>query len=134
MPLSTVMISAGSCCRREPHDLRRQPIAVLKAVRHDEPRRHEAEPRQLPHDQRRARRAVGIEVADDDDATAPLEVAAEQLDGRIEAAELADRHQLIEAEIQIAARLGYPARRTNAAATDAGPAAAHSMRRRRRAS
>ena len=52
----------------EPHDLRREPVAELEAVRHQEIDRRETPGAQAAHDERGARGAVGIEVADDEDA------------------------------------------------------------------
>ena len=72
MPLSTVTISRGACRARERDDLRRQPVAVLEAVRHEEidVRAHRGEP---AHADRARGGAVGVVVGDDHDALARVD-------------------------------------------------------------
>ena len=63
-PLSTVTISDGRALRRERDDARRQPVAELKAIRHQEVDVRESERAHRAHEQRAAGGAVRIEVPD----------------------------------------------------------------------
>ncbi len=74
--------------RREVHDLRRQTIAILKAIGHQEVDVLEAEASHLTHHQRRAGSAVGVEISDDHDAGATTKVLAKQIDRGIDTTEV----------------------------------------------
>ena len=85
--------------RREPDDLGREPVAELEAVRHEEIDVGESPGAQAAHDQRRAGGAVGVEIADHEDA--PLTMLEDQLHRRFDAVQRAHRHQAIERERQL---------------------------------
>ena len=111
MPLSTVMISDGARSRGEADDLGRESVAELEAIRHQEIHRRESPGAQAAHDERRAGRAIRIEVTDDEDA--PLAMLEDQRDRRLDAVERADRHEPIERERELLA-VAHAARRVGA--------------------
>ena len=122
MPLSTVTMSDGARSGREPDDLRREPVAELEPVRHQEIDRRESPGAQAAHDERRAGRAVGVEIADDEDA--PLAMLEDERDRRFDAVERAHRHQPVERERELLAvahaarRIGAPQHRMQARVRD----------------
>ena len=101
--------------RGEPDDLGREPVAELETVGHQEIHRRESPGAQTAHDERRAGRAIRIEVPDDEDA--PLAMLEDECDGRIDAVERAHRHESVEREREVLAvanaarRVGAPQNR-----------------------
>ena len=112
MPLSTVTMSDGCALGGEPDDLGRESVAELEAVRHQEIHRRESPGAQAAHDQRRAGGAIGVEIADHENA--PLAMLENQRDGGIDAVERADRHESVERERELLA-VAHAARRVRAA-------------------
>ena len=84
-----------------PHDLRREPVAELEPVRHEELRIRETEAPQLADDDRGAGRAVRIEVTDHEDRSAIAAALQQQVDRGLDPAQRADRQQALEAEVEI---------------------------------
>ena len=111
MPLSTVMMSDGSPLGGEPDDLGREPVAELETVGHQEIHGRESPGAQAAHDERRAGRAVRVEVSDDEDAA--LAMLEDERDGRIDAVERAYRHESVERERELLA-VANAARRVRA--------------------
>ena len=99
---------------RDPHDLGREAVAELEAIRNEEPGVDVAEPAQLPHHDGRARGAVGVEVADDQYPAAAAMAGQEQFHGRVHAAERTHRQQSLETEVQVFARPRGRAQRRHA--------------------
>ncbi len=87
--------------RGEPDDLWREPVAELETVGHQEIHGRESPGAQTAHDERRAGRAVRVEVPDDEDAS--LAMLEDEGDGRIDAVERAYRHESVEREREVLA-------------------------------
>ncbi len=83
----------GTLWRELRDERRRQAVAVAHPVGNAHARICMAEPRQLAQDERRAGRAVRVEVADDQDARAALDVRGEQLRRGADAVERRDGQQ-----------------------------------------
>ncbi len=66
-------------CSGEAHDLGRKAVAELKAVGHEKLDAPKAKTGKLPHDQRGARGAIRIEIADDDNPALSLVVSAQEV-------------------------------------------------------
>ena len=103
----------GALVRELRDERRRQAVAVAHAVRHAHARIGVAEPRELAQDERRAGGAVRVEVADDEDARAALDVRGKQFGRRADAVERRDRQQGAQLERQLV-RVADAARRVHA--------------------
>ena len=84
---------------RKRHDLRCQAIAELEAVRHQKIHRRKTAGAQRAHDQRRARRTIGVVIADHEDASRPM--LQQQRHGGFDALERAHRQQPLEPTPQL---------------------------------
>ena len=91
----------GALLRRKPDDLGCKPVAVLEPIGDDETQIGESKSCKLSHDERSAGRAVGIEVADHDDAAAVEAPSTQQLDGIMQSAKVPNRNHLVERERQV---------------------------------
>ena len=100
-PLSTVIRRSALLVRELGDERRRQAVAVAHAVRDAHAVIRMAEPRELAQHERRARRAVRVEVADDEDARAALDVLGEQLRRGPDAVERRHRQQSAQFERQL---------------------------------
>ena len=92
MPLSTVTSSVGSAGGGHRDDFRGQAVAEFEAIRHQEIHVGESPAAQRPQHQRRAGGAIGIKVADHEDAAA-ITMPQQQFDGGGHPAEGAHRQQ-----------------------------------------
>src|SRR5688572_6990225 len=82
-------------------DLRRETVAEAKPVRHDVSRIREPESPQLPHDQRRAGRPVGVEITDHYYARTARVAGDQELDRGRQSAQRSDRQQMTESQIKV---------------------------------
>ena len=89
--------------RGERDDFRRQAVAELEAVGHDEADVG-TQRRQPAHRDRAGRRAVGVVVRDDDDALARGDRAREALRGFGDAAQRSERRQRRQRVVELACR------------------------------
>jgi hypothetical protein len=114
MPLSTVdeKIRTQLCGLTD--DLRGETVAIAESVGHHVARVLEPKPSQLTHDERGAGRAVGVEVADHDNARPAGMAGDQQLDRGRQATERGHGQQMGEPQIQVLVVLD-PARRIYAA-------------------
>ncbi len=124
------MISDGARSAASPTISGREPVAELEPVRHEEIDVGESPGAQAAHDECRAGGAVGVEIADHENA--PLTMLEDELHGRFDAVQRAHRHQPIERERQLLAvahaargigtlQDGMQARVENATGSDRAP-------------
>ena len=88
--------------RGERDDLRRQSVPELEAVRHQKIDIRKTPGTQAAHDERGAGRAIGVEIADHEDAAAGPAMHQQQLHRRLDAIERPHGQQAIEAEAKFA--------------------------------
>ena len=86
----------GALLARDLHDLRGQPVAVAPAVRHHEPHVGGSEQTQAAHRDGAAGGAVGVVVADHDDARRGLDGVVEQCGGPVDVEQPVRREQACE--------------------------------------
>ncbi|MNR07238.1 hypothetical protein D3C85_1233540 [compost metagenome] len=91
--------------QRHGDDLRGQAVAVLEAVGHQIVDMRRAQHAQRQHADRAGGGAVGIEVADDDDALALFQCGHQQPDRRVDALQLAIRNQPRQRLVQLGSGL-----------------------------
>ncbi len=89
------------------NDTRRQAVAELETIGDEEAHVRETERLEAQNHERRAGGPIRVEVSDDDDPAIPM--APEQVDTRIERAELPDGAQPPEREIELYRGLDLPA-------------------------
>ena len=94
----------GLARRSHGDDLRRQSVAVFEAVGHQIVHLRRPHGAQRPHPQRRAGGAVGIEIADDEDALPFAQGLRQQVDGGIDAEQPIKGQQFRQRTVQFVGR------------------------------
>ena len=100
----------GALLRGHSDDLRRQSVTEIEAVRDEIANLLTTHQTQGAHGQGTAGRAVGIEIADHQNALAFGQGLLQQIQCARQTAQLFRRHQSIDAGVQLF-RIGYPTRR-----------------------
>jgi hypothetical protein len=92
---------ARRATQRQCDDLGRESIAELEPIRHQEIYRRKTPAAQGPHQQCRAGRTIGIEVADDQDQTPAIAVLQQQCGCGLDRAQCTDGQQLSRGECKV---------------------------------